>query len=218
MFHRLAGDDFFKGLQGARILEIGPKHGLDSALLAGLQPAELVLIDLPEKTPMVRGWLPDLSRRCPTRYVEGNILYMSPQEFERLGTFDMIWALGVLYHNVEQVRLLRRLFDLCAVNGRIVVESATTRNKTLTRLNVVEVHWPAPYRGVPTMTHLPSRLAIKSWLEMVGFTDVAVQDVYSKALGWQRAVLTGVKRTHASPYRVYAGTGLNPEWLAGGAS
>jgi hypothetical protein len=100
----------------------------------------------------------------------------------------------------------------------VVVESATTRNRRLADLNAVEIHWPATYRGLPTITHLPSRLAIKSWLEMVGFDAVVVKDVYSKALGWQRAVLTGVRRKQTPAYKVYAGSALNAEWVAGDAS
>ena len=42
----LAGKARFRG---ARVLEIGPKDGLDSARLAALEPRELVLLDLPEK-------------------------------------------------------------------------------------------------------------------------------------------------------------------------
>lgn len=215
VFHRLLEQGFLAGLEGKRILEIGPKHGQDSVLLATLRPGELVLLDLPEKAPMVRKWLQDVSGRCPTRYVEANILYMTPEEYQNLGTFDLIWALGVLYHNVEQVRLLKRLFDLCSVDGRIVIESATTRDKTLEGRNAVEVCWPRTYRDVPTITHLPSRLAIKSWLEMVGFADVTIRDVYSRAIGWQRAVLSGTKRHDARPYRSYGRSDLNPTYLAG---
>jgi hypothetical protein len=122
----------------------------------------------------------------------------------------------VLYHNVEQLRLLRRLFHLTQPNGAVVIESATTRNKRLADLNVVEIHWPDLYRGQRTITHLPSRVAIKSWLEMVGFEQVRIEDVYSRATGWQRAVLTAVKPVQARPYLSYVGPDA-PEWAAGDA-
>ena len=98
----------------ARILEIGPKHGEDSRLLAALAPSELVLLDLPEKLEQVQRWLPAVEAICPTRYVTGNLLYLRRGELEELGTFDLVWCLGVVYHNVEQLRLLRRLFHLTA--------------------------------------------------------------------------------------------------------
>jgi 2-polyprenyl-3-methyl-5-hydroxy-6-metoxy-1,4-benzoquinol methylase len=188
--------------RGRRILEIGPKHGLDTRLLATLAPRELVTIDLAEKAHEVASWLADVP---VTRHVEGNVLYLGERERAELGRFDLVWCLGVLYHNAEQLRLLRKLYELTADNGVVVVESSTTRNRILARRNVVELHWPETYRHVPTITHLPSRRAIASWLQMVGFTDVRIRDVYSRGLSRQRAVLTGRREPHGS---AYAGYGL----------
>jgi SAM-dependent methyltransferase len=188
--------------RGGRILEIGPKHGLDTRLLATLEPRELVTVDLPEKAREIASWLPEVP---VARHVEANVLYLSEHERAELGCFDLVWCLGVLYHNVEQLRLLRRLYELTAESGLVVVESATTRNRILAGRNVVELHWPETYRSVPTITHLPSRRAIASWLEMVGFADVRVRKVYSRSLGWQRAVVTGRRDSGRA---AYAGYGL----------
>ena len=46
--------------RGGRILEIGPKHGLDTRLLATLEPRELVTVDLPEKAGEIASWLPEV--------------------------------------------------------------------------------------------------------------------------------------------------------------
>lgn len=188
--------------RGGRILEIGPKHGLDTRLLATLEPRELVTMDLPEKRETIALWLPDV----PTaRHVEANVLYLGERERAELGRFDVVWCLGVLYHNVEQLRLLRRLYELTAEGGIAVVESATTRSRLLANRNAIELHWPETYRDVPTITHLPSRRAIASWLEMVGFGDVRIRDVYSRGLSRQRAVVTGRRNAAAA---AYAGYGL----------
>jgi hypothetical protein len=40
---------------------------------------------------------------------------------------------------------------------------------------------------------------------MAGFADVRIRDVYSRSLGWQRAVLTGRRHSGGS---AYAGYGL----------
>jgi 2-polyprenyl-3-methyl-5-hydroxy-6-metoxy-1,4-benzoquinol methylase len=188
--------------RGGRILEIGPKHGLDTRLLATLDPRELVTIDLAEKAGEIASWLAQVP---VARHVEANVLHMGERERAELGRFDLVWCLGVLYHNTEQMRLLRRLYELTADGGLVVVESSTTRSRILGGRNVVEVHWPETYRHVPTITHLPSRRAIASWLEMVGFTDVRIRDVYSRGLGRQRAVLTGRRDPGAT---AYAGYGL----------
>ncbi len=188
--------------RGGRILEIGPKHGLDTRLLATLEPRELVTVDLPEKADEIASWLPEVP---VARHVEANVLYLGERERAELGRFDLVWCLGVIYHNVEQLRLLRRLYELTAESGLVVVESATTRNRILAGRNVVELHWPETYRSVPTITHLPSRRAIASWLEMVGFADVRIREVYSRSLRWQRVVLTGRRDPGGS---AYAGYGL----------
>jgi 2-polyprenyl-3-methyl-5-hydroxy-6-metoxy-1,4-benzoquinol methylase len=215
VFHHLKSAGFLDGLERKRVLEIGPKHGKDSLLLSSLGPSELVLIDLPEKHPMIERWLPQIP--CHKAYVQGNILYLAEEEYAQLGSFDLVWCLGVLYHNVEQLRLIKRLYDLCEVGGKVVVESATTRNRKLEKLNVVEIYWPDTYRGVPTITHIPSRLAIKSWFEMVGFREVKIWDIYSRKLARVRAVLTGVKQATASPYVYYDKSNLNPSYIVGDA-
>jgi 2-polyprenyl-3-methyl-5-hydroxy-6-metoxy-1,4-benzoquinol methylase len=214
VFHYLKSTGFLSDCMGKRILEIGPKHGKDSRLLASLNPTELVLLDLPEKRPMIEHWFPDL--QCNKTYIQGNILYLTEEEMLRLGQFDLIWCLGVIYHNAEQLRLIKKLYNLCCENGKIVIESATTRNKKLEKLNVVEIHWPETYRKGPTITHLPSRLALKSWLEMSGFGQVNICHVYSKQLSVNRAVLTGVKGAESEPYLYYQSV-LNPNYAVGAA-
>jgi len=217
VFEQLQKSGFLDRFAGKRILEIGPKHGEDSRLLAALRPAELVLLDLPEKEDQVGSWLPEVEALCPTRFVVGNLLYLSAEEQAALGSFDLVWCLGVVYHNVEQLRLLRRLFHLTNPEGAVVVESSTTRDPALADKNVVEVHWPDLYRGQRTITHHPSRLALKSWLEMVGYADVRVEDVYSRYTGWQRAVLTGRRPVEPTPYLSYVGDAAEP-WVAGDAT
>jgi 2-polyprenyl-3-methyl-5-hydroxy-6-metoxy-1,4-benzoquinol methylase len=186
--------------RGGRILEIGPKHGLDTRLLATLEPRELVTIDLPEKVETVSSWLPEVPA---ARHIEANVLHLGERERAELGRFDIVWCLGVVYHNVEQLRLLRRLYEMTADNGIVVVESATTRSRIIAGRNLVELHWPEPYRGVPTITHLPTRRALASWMEMVGFAEVRIRDVYSRGLSWQRAVLTGRRDASVTAYAGY---------------
>jgi SAM-dependent methyltransferase len=216
VFRHLLASGVLEPYRGGRILEIGPKHGEDSRLLASLDPAELVLLELPEKHDMVRTWLDDVSERAPTRLVEGNLLYLSPEALVGLGTFDLVWCLGVIYHNVEQLRLLRRLFHLTRPGGCLVLESSTTRNRVLARMNAVEIHWPERYRGQQTITHHPSRKALASWLEMVGYGSVSIREAYSRGTAWQRAVLTAVRPDQPSPYASYAATG--DSWIAGDAT
>ena len=216
VFEHMNDAGFLENIQGKRILEIGPKHGNDSRLLATLEPSELVLLDLPEKQSLVESWLPEIPGNV--RFIKGNLLYLSTSTLEELGHFDLVWCLGVLYHNVEQLRLIKRLFDLTATDGRVVVESSTTRHRVLKHINAVELHWPKTFRDVPTITHMPSKKAIKSWMEMVGYERVQFENAYSRDTNRQRAVLSGHKTTESAPYMSYGFTGDNPDYAVGDAT
>jgi len=92
-----------------------------------------------------------------------------------LEPFDLVWCTGVLYHNPEQLRMVRRLHDLVRPGGVLVLESATTRQRRLRGANCVELLYPPSaqakrkYHVSMNITHLPSARAIESWLAMVGF-------------------------------------------------
>ena len=55
-----------------------------------------------------------------------------------------------------------------------------TYDKKLINENVVEIHYPKTYRDTTTVSHLPSKKAILSWLEMVGFKEIFVSKSYEK--------------------------------------
>jgi SAM-dependent methyltransferase len=209
VFERLAAEGKLEAFRGRRILEIGPKHGEDSQLLATLEPSRFVLVDLPQKRSLVDTWLPRVRDRAPNlQYVEGNLLYLD----EDLGEFDLVWCLGVLYHNAEQLRLLHRLFTLTAAGGLAVIESATARKRRFANESAVEVYRPGDYRDVPTITQIPSRRALMTLAEMAGFANVRLLDVYSKYLARDRAVILGEHNDRSSPYLIHG------SWVAGEAT
>jgi SAM-dependent methyltransferase len=211
---RIMGPNFAKS---KRILEIGPKDGLDSKRLASLQPNLLVMIDLPEKRGQINFWLAEIT--CPFMYIEANFMYMSVAEQLSLDKFDLIWCTGVLYHNAEQLRLLRKLYRILNVGGYLVIESATLRlAKKLREGCYVEIHYPRTYRDTGTITHLPSANAIKAWLKMVGFRQVQDSSCYEKdnkdLIGQRYACIC--KKTAEDEADIYYGkTGLNPNYRYG---
>ena len=108
-------------------------------------------------------------------------MYMSAEDYEALGSFRLIWCTGVLYHNAEQLRMLRRLYRLLDVGGYLVLESATLRSaKSLPSGAYVQIHYPETYRETGTVTHLPTAGAIKAWLKMVGFRETHDSDCYKR--------------------------------------
>jgi len=202
---------------GSRILEIGPKDGFDSQRLASLLPVELVMIDLPEKLEGNKRWLNQIT--CQKKYIEANFMYMTMQEYETLGRFRLIWCTGVLYHNAEQMRMLRKLYRLLEVGGYLVLESATLRlAKALRNGSYVEIHYPETYRQTGTVTHLPTAGAIKAWLTMVGFREIYDSNCYvshHKNLIGQRYACLCKKNAEDESDVYYQKSGLNPKYRFG---
>jgi SAM-dependent methyltransferase len=183
LFHEL--QQRLGGACPTRVLEVGPRDGEDTRRLLSLSPEKLVLVDLPDKEERVRQWL-DAMQVSNVELIIGNIMY--DRQCEELEPFDLLWCTGVLYHNPEQLRMIRRLFDMLKPGGILILESATARRRHLRDDVCVEI-WngidKAEHRRhhVSTnVTHLPSRLAIKGWMEMVGFKDIQLSHSHSKVL------------------------------------
>ncbi len=158
-----------------KILEIGPKDGLGTKRLLNFNPEELCLIDLANKEEGNKVWLKKLHSKN-LKYITGNIMY---DKFFEEESFDLIWCTGVLYHNPEQLRMVRLLYDLLKPKGVLVIESATIKEGgCLRKRNVIQINYPPSdaykkkYHISHNITHLPSWSAVWSWLSMVGFEDI----------------------------------------------
>lgn len=187
-----------------RVLEIGPKDGKDSTRLLRLGPDRLVLVDLPAMAPLAATWLPGLDG-ARVQYISANVMY-SP-EVQNLEPFDCIWCSGVLYHNPEQLRMIRVLYDLLGPGGVLVLESATTRHRRLRDESCVEVIFPpspalkAKHHLSLNVSHVPSARAVAAWLAMVGFDPVlrsACHRKVSRALARTRVAYLGTKPATAA--------------------
>lgn len=167
------GQDYF---QNKRFLEIGPKDGEDTKRLYSLNPRDYVLFDLPDKSIENKKFQKTLQEGH--ELIIKNFLYLDKKEYDDLGKFDLIYFTGVLYHNPEQLRFIKKLYTKLNFGGVLVLESATTRNLLYKKKNIVQVFYPKTYRDTTTITHLPSKKAIKSWLFMVGFSNVIDSKCY----------------------------------------
>jgi 2-polyprenyl-3-methyl-5-hydroxy-6-metoxy-1,4-benzoquinol methylase len=159
-----------------RVLEVGPRDGVDTERLATLGAERLILADLPHARDVLEA---ALAKRGVLDKVElryGNIMY--DDVLADLVPFDLIWCTGVLYHNPEQLRMIVRLFDWLAPDGLLVLETATARRAATRNQPCVEI-WHNVPKAVhqanhvsSNVTHLPSRSAIAAWLEMAGFAEI----------------------------------------------
>lgn len=203
------------GRRPARILEIGPKDGDDTRRLAGLAPQQLVLVDLPSQKDRVQQWLPGITE-APVELLIGNIMY--DPVLDGAAPFDLVWCTGVLYHNPEQLRFVRQLFDLTAPEGLLVLESATARRARTRNENCVEI-WHPPDEAVSSgyhlsinITHLPSRRAIESWMAMIGFDEVQRSNCHrrvSRGLGATRAAYIARRPATSDTGTYYWNAGLD---------
>ena len=131
------GKEYFKS---KRILEIGPKDGEDTERLSGLNPSDYYLFDLPDKSAENEKWKESLEEN--QKLIIKNFLYLTEEEYENLGYFDLIYFTGVLYHNPEQLRFIKKLYDKLNNGGVLVLESATVRNFSLRNKNLVQIWYP----------------------------------------------------------------------------
>lgn len=158
-------------VSNAHVLEVGPKHGIHTQLIDAHEPKSITVVELEDKRGVNNSWLPRIKSDIEVFYTD--LLRFSTEK-----RFDLILFTGVLYHNIEQIRLLKKLYSLASPGCRLVFESATTRNPVLQDLNVIEVHWPNAYRNTPTIRFLPSKQACMSMLEMSGWRILDTSDLY----------------------------------------
>lgn len=194
----------------SRVLEIGPKDGLDTRRLLTLEPRCLTLVDLPRAEAENRRWLADLPSAA-IEYLSANLMY--DKVVSQLPPYDVVWCTGVLYHNPEQLRMLRRLYDLLVPGGVLVLESATTRNARLRAANCVEIVYPPSdelkrkYHISANINHLPSARAIASWLGMLRFERVTASACHrqvSRALARDRAAFLATRSIDGAAGVYYA--------------
>jgi SAM-dependent methyltransferase len=187
------------GTKLQRILEIGPKDGQDTRRLLQLEPERLTLIDLPRMREANERWLRQLETER-IEYISDNIMYSAA--VHALEPYDLVWCTGVLYHNPEQLRMVRLLGDLLRPAGVLVLESATIRRRALRDKNCVEILYPPSeavkwrYHVSMNVTHLPSARALESWLGMVGFERIVRAECHRKvsvALARHRAAYLATK-------------------------
>lgn len=206
------GEDWFKN---KNILEIGPRDGNDTERLIKLNPKKLVLIDLPQEN-RNNLWLKNINYNY--EFIEKNFLYMDNEEINRLGKFDLIYFTGVIYHNAEQLRFIQKLYSILYKKGILVLESSTIRNVFLRNLNLVQIWYPNSFRDTTTITHLPSRKAIKSWLKMVGFNKIQDSNCFNHEnfnLKNTRYACIAEKNENSLPEKYYTKQDKNSKYYLG---
>jgi SAM-dependent methyltransferase len=132
------GDLIARVARGKSFLDMGGMWGIDGddAFAAESAGAERVVIcdgmDATEEFQRKHA-----ARSSKVEYVQGDL--HDPGTVERLGTFDVVWCLGVLYHSPDPYRLIEHL-------RRLTSETLVLSNRVIPELPGIEggcVFYPA---------------------------------------------------------------------------
>jgi len=167
-----------KALEGKRILEVGPKYGVHSSWIdKTLKPSEFVLIDIAKRKDLTQALDKELT--CKHKWIFGNIL--TSKELLAEEPFDFVFFLGVLYHNVEHVKMLNILNRITKNGGMMLLESTFTdfplpviklRHKFVEGVSALDSQKAKAY---PSLGALKMMLAWTGWGKAVHYTNYRPQ-------------------------------------------
>lgn len=183
--------------KGLDYFEVGPKHGLHTMIIDNYNPNSITCIDAPTKI-RNKKWLnqsvPWISHIKTENFT---IAYEDFSNYVSKNKYDILNYSGVLYHNINQIHHLEKLYSLGKPGSFLIIESSTTRNKELEDKNVIEVHHPPYsdlYNNTPSITFHPSKKALMSMLDTCGWEVIKSQDEYDDLKVDGRLALLCVKK------------------------
>lgn len=151
-------------LSGIRVLDVGSNAGYDPFMFS-LRGAEYILACEPFE-------FIEQARFLESVYETGiDLQQIGWQQLdpEHHGRFGLVHCHGVLYHELDPVELLDRLYEMTTPGGTLLFGSMMLAEPTLAEL----VRFvPRAYYGDRTWWWVPGPLAMRSMLESAGF-DVA---------------------------------------------
>jgi SAM-dependent methyltransferase len=159
----------YAGRRDLRILEIGPWTGTHSLFIERFfEPAHLTFVERPGRgrEDLFAPWIGRI--RCSHRIVHSDLLLA--RELLEEPPFDVIFCLGVVYHNVEYFKTFHFLRRLLRDGGHLVLGTVLTYD----RRPVVVIRYA---KGQLHDFTRPSRAAVEVMLEMTGFEKVKSFDL-----------------------------------------
>ena len=165
------------------VLEVGPKHGLHTLGIDLHQPKSITCVEGPNKVRSLARRVHEV-RDTQWTLLKTEDLELHYQDFDKFIShkkFGLLFYCGVMYHNINQMHQLQKLYELASEDAYMVFESSTSSNVDLLDKNVIEVHYPpySSYRNeVRTIVFHPTKLACKSMLEIAGWDIIETSDEY----------------------------------------
>ncbi len=155
------GPEVPEDLAGRRVLDVGSNAGYDPFTFS-LRGAEEVLACEPFEFIEQARFLESIYRTG----VDFRRIGWQELSAEEHGRFDLVHCHGVLYHEVDPLGLLTRLYEMTAPGGTLLIGSMMLADPTLADL------WrfvPRAYFNDKTWWWVPGPLALRAMTESVGF-------------------------------------------------
>ncbi len=136
----------------------------------GIDPSELFLIQF------------EAVRKLMGGNDKVHLLPLGIEQLPELQAFDTVFSMGVLYHRRSPLDHLIQLKNQLVSGGELILETLVIEGDE----NAVLVPFDR-YAQMRNVYFFPSALALKAWLEKVGFVDVKIVDENVTTLGEQRS-------------------------------
>jgi len=165
-------------LAGRYVLDVGCGNGYHgwrmagegAALVAGVDPTMLFVMQYQA----LQQYMPE----TPVYVLPLGVEQMPP----KLGGFDTLFSMGVLYHRRSPIEHLYELRSLLRPGGELVLETLVIEGDQNTVL-VPE----GRYARMRNVWFIPSALALEGWLRRCGFRSVRLADVTATTVEEQRS-------------------------------
>ncbi|MDZ7853668.1 MAG: tRNA 5-methoxyuridine(34)/uridine 5-oxyacetic acid(34) synthase CmoB [Halomonas sp.] len=168
-------------LAGRRVLDVGGGNGYHAWRMAGEGAAFVLVID-----PSPRFFWQFRAVRHFVGDADGGRTHFLPVGIEdvpeKLGFFDTVFSMGVLYHRRSPLEHIQQLKEALRPGGELVLETLVVEGDETTVLLPGE-----RYAAMPNVYFLPSSAALCQWLERCGLTNVRVVDEAETTTEEQRA-------------------------------
>jgi len=135
----------------------------------GIDPSELFLVQF------------EAVRKLMGDNQKVHLLPLGIEQLPELKAFDTVFSMGVLYHRRSPIDHLIQLKNQLVSGGELILETLVIEGDE----NAVLVPFDR-YAQMRNVYFFPSALALKAWLEKVGFVDVRIVDENVTSLDEQR--------------------------------
>lgn len=145
-------------------------RGEGAEFVVGIDPSDLFLCQF------------EAVRHFANKDQNVHLLPLGIQELPKLGAFDTVFSMGVLYHRKSPMDHITQLQDQLVEGGELVLETLVIEGDE----NAVLVPQDR-YAKMRNIWFLPSAQALKLWLEKCGFENVRIADINDTLTGEQRS-------------------------------